>query len=121
LLNSGIIYASTGDTSEGGRRSLSEAVERLLRTANEDPLPRLLWSMAYIEKGRAPSITASAPFALDRSGQIMSFPPKSQDLAFDDALVDSVKAVWRKVMGAAADDTDFLRFEERENIGDDED
>jgi hypothetical protein len=77
--------------------------------------------MVYIESGRAPSITTSAPLALDRSGQIISFPPKSLDLAFDDALVDSVKAVWRKIMGAEADDADFLRFEERENIGDDED
>jgi hypothetical protein len=75
--------------------------------------------MSYNEKGRAPSTTVPAAFAHDESGQIMAFPHKSLDLAFDDALVDSVKGIWKKIMGSNADDVEFLRFEERENIGDD--
>jgi hypothetical protein len=77
--------------------------------------------MTYVQRGRASSDTDLTPFAQDESGQILTFPPGSLDLAFDDALVESVKAVWRKIMGAEADDADFLRFEERENIGDDDD
>jgi hypothetical protein len=121
LLDPGVIYASTGDKSEGCRQSLTDAVKRLLSTANEDPSPSILWSMSYIERGRVPSTTAPAPFAHDESGQIMTFPQNSLDLAFDDALVDSVKAVWKKIMGAEADDAEFLLFEERENIGADDD
>jgi Rab proteins geranylgeranyltransferase component A len=119
LSYSGVVYASTRETSEGSRLNLTDAVERLLSTANEDPAPRILWSMSYNEKGRAPSTTVPAAFAHDESGQIMTFPHKSLDLAFDDALVDSVKGIWKKIMGSNADDVEFLRFEERENIGDD--
>lgn len=77
--------------------------------------------MSYNETGRAPSTTVPAAFAHDESGQIMTFPQKSLDPAFDDALVDSVKGVWKKIMGSNANDVEFLRFEERENIGDDDD
>jgi hypothetical protein len=52
---------------------------------------------------------------------VLTFPPASLDLSFDDALVDSVRAVWRKIMDAEFDDGGFLRFEERENIGDSDD
>ena len=121
MSNPGVIYASTRETSEDSKQSLTDAVEKLLSTANEDPAPRILWSMSYNEKDRAPSTAVPAAFAHDESGQLMVFPQKSLDLAFDDALVDSVKGVWREIMGSNANDVEFLRFEEREGIGDDDD
>lgn len=114
-----VIYSSTGDASEGYQKKLADAVERLLSTADENPAPTVLWSMSYLEKGRAPSTEAPAPSAHDESGLVMSFRQKSLDLAFDDTLVDSVKAVWTKIMGVEADDAEFLCFEEREITGDD--
>lgn len=96
-------------------------MEKLLSTANEEPAPCVLWSMSYVQRGRVGSDTISKPFAQDKSGRVLTFPPTSLDLAFDDALVDSVRAVWRKTMDAEADDADFLRFEERQSIGDSDD
>jgi Rab proteins geranylgeranyltransferase component A len=96
-------------------------VEKLLITANEEPAPFVLWSMSYVQHGRASSDTISKSFAQDKSGRVLAFPPASLDLSFDDALVDSVRAVWRKIMDAEADDADFLRLEEREIIGDSDD
>jgi Rab proteins geranylgeranyltransferase component A len=96
-------------------------VEKLLSTTNEEPAPRVLWSMSYVQRGRASSDTISKPFAQDKSDRVLTFPPVSLDLSFDDALVDSVRAVWRKIMDAEFDDGGFLRFEERENIGDSDD
>jgi hypothetical protein len=96
-------------------------VEKLLSTANEEPAPRVLWSMSYVQRGRASSNAISEPFAQDKSGRVLTFPPASLDLSFDDTLVDSVRAVWRKTTDAESDDAGFLRFEERENIGDSDD
>jgi hypothetical protein len=77
--------------------------------------------MFYVQRGRASSSTISKPFTQDKSGRVLVFPPASLDLSFDDALVDSVRSVWRKTMEAESDDADFLRFEERESIGDSSD
>jgi len=77
--------------------------------------------MSYVQRGRASSDTISKPFTQDISGRVLTFPPTSLDLSFDDALVDSVRAVWRKTTDAESDDASFLRFEERENIGDSDD
>ena len=96
-------------------------MEKLLGTANEEPAPCVLWSMSYVQRGKASSDTISKPFVQDKSGRVLTFPPASLDLAFDDALVDSVRAVWRKTTDAVSDDAGFLRFEERENIGDSDD
>lgn len=121
LYNSGVVYASTEASAKNSKERLADAVEKLLSTVNEEPAPCVLWSMSYVQRGRASSDTISKPFAQDKSGRVLTFPPASLDLAFDDALVDSVRAVWRKTMDAEADDADFLRFEERQNIGDSDD
>jgi Rab proteins geranylgeranyltransferase component A len=76
--------------------------------------------MSYIQRGRASSDLALAPFAEDKSGRVLTFPAISLDLAFDDALLDSVKAVWGKIMGEQADYAEFLRFTEREHTGEDD-
>lgn len=76
--------------------------------------------MYYVQYGTSVSAKSSKHFTSDESGYVMRFPPASLDLAFDDGLVDSVKAVWRQVMGVESKDVDFMRFEEREVVGDDD-
>ena len=108
-------------SAEDSRERLADAVEKLLSTTNEEPAPGVLWSMSYVQWGRASSDTISMPFAKDMSGQIMAFPPASLDLAFDDAIVGGVRVVWRKIMGQEADDAEFLRFMGREGIAEEDD
>lgn len=47
----------------------------------------------------------------------MVFPPPSLDLVFDDEILRRVEEVWRRVDGEG----EFMQFEERGNLGDDED
>jgi hypothetical protein len=51
------------------------------------------------------------------SANILSFPPPSLDLAFDDALIDTAKEAWKIIMGDQASD-DFMKFEDREGAYD---
>lgn len=45
------------------------------------------------------------------------FPSPSLDLAFDDEILKRVESVWEEVGGEG----EFLRFEDREGVGEDED
>jgi len=76
--------------------------------------------MAYVQTGRAASDADPTFFTRDTSEQIMLLPPASLDLAFDDGLLDSVRAVWRKLMGEGVDDTEFLSFQENADIGEED-
>jgi Rab proteins geranylgeranyltransferase component A len=49
----------------------------------------------------------------------MIFPPPSVDLAFDDSILDSVKEMWKRIMGDEVDEEDFLKFDQR-GLGDEE-
>ncbi|KAM0089591.1 Rab proteins geranylgeranyltransferase component A [Aspergillus fumigatus] len=51
------------------------------------------------------------------SANILSFPPPSLDLAFDDGVIDTVKEAWKIIMGDQASD-DFMNFEDREGAYD---
>jgi hypothetical protein len=51
------------------------------------------------------------------SANILSFPAPSLDLSFDDALIDTVKDVWKMIMGDQAPDN-FMNFEDREGAYD---
>ena len=121
MCNAGVIYAYTKAAAESCRERLANAVERILSTADEALQPRVLWSMSYFQEGRASSDANIPPLIQGMSGQIMIFPPASSDLAFGDALLDSVRAVWRNIMGVEAHDDEFLRFSERVDVGDDDD
>ena len=76
--------------------------------------------MSYMQRGRASPDIILAPFAEDKSGLILTFPAISLDLAFDDTLIDRVKAVWGKIMGEQADYAEFLSFTEREHTEEDD-
>lgn len=52
-----------------------------------------------------------------------SFPSLPPDLAFSDTSLETVKAAWAEVMGPAAAelDAEYLKFEDREGMVDDDD
>lgn len=55
----------------------------------------------------------SGLFTTDSSERIIEFQPLSADIAFSDSILDTVKAVWEKIMGPLAIDSEFMRFNER--------
>jgi hypothetical protein len=110
---SGILYAATSLSSEMGFDLLNKATDALLAAVDDTPAPTSLWSMRY--KQRASSGSEPLP---PTGGHILSFPPPSMDLAFDDVILDNVKEVWQKIMGDDAGE--FLSFKDREAYDDDE-
>ena len=76
--------------------------------------------MSYISSGRPISAEKTAPIVRDSSGRILIFPPPVLDLAFDDSIIDHVKAIWEIVLGAEADEQHFMLFEDRGGVEDEE-
>lgn len=109
----GILYASTLLSSDKGFELLQKAVNALLEAVDVSPQPDVLWSVKYRQRASSGTDILSAD-----NGRVLTFPPPSMDLAFDDAILHNVKEVWRKIMGEAG--SDFLVFQDRELYDDDE-
>ncbi|KAH6618488.1 rab geranylgeranyl transferase escort protein-like protein [Boeremia exigua] len=108
-----ILYASTSLSSDKGFELLKKAVDALLVAVEVTPKPNVLWSTEY--RQRASSSTDTLPADHEH---VLSFPPPSMDLAFDDAILDNVKSVWRQIVGEEGGE--FLVFQDRETYDDDE-
>lgn len=80
----------------------------------ESEKPRILWQLQYQQRFNIPS-------ALDDVGEGKSIrlPASSVDLAFDENTLGSVKAAWQMITGGQPQD--FLVFEDRNPVGDDDD
>jgi len=108
-----VVYATT----RGSNELLNQAVSRLIALADESLSPQSLWNLRYEHIDQiAPTRVDGATFA-----DTIVFPAPSNDLAFDEAVLDHVKAAWLKIMGDTARGEDFLRFEDRNPVGDEDD
>lgn len=112
-ISSVILYASTSLSSEKGFWLLEMAVDALLEAIDVSSKPVVLWSAQYRQHASSGSETLPAD-----SQQVLSFAPPSMDLAFDDSILDNVKAVWQKITGEEGGE--FLVFQDREVYDDDE-
>lgn len=112
-VRAGILYASTSLSSEKGPVLLRKAIDALLASVEVSPKPEVLYSAQYRQHASSGSETLPAD-----NKHILVFPPPSMDLAFDDAILDNVKDVWKKIMDE--DGGDFLLFQDREQYDDDE-
>ncbi|GME53044.1 uncharacterized protein LTHEOB_1611 [Neofusicoccum parvum] len=108
----GVLYGFTSLAGEHGAKLLNTAVEALLLDVNETPAPKTLWSLRYEQRASSPPNTTH--------NSILAFPPPSLDLKFDDTILERVKPMWEKIMGADADPEFFMKFEDRENVDDDD-
>ena len=93
-----------------GQALIDLAVQQLLESAG-GPNAQVLWSLRYTQLGRAETRSAQPANPVER---IIRLPPPSLDLAFDDALIDTVKDAWQAIMGDEATDHEFMTFEDRE-------
>lgn len=111
-IGEGIIYASVALSGEPGAESLKKAVAALLASVEGDTRPAILWSVAYEQQ------PSSGVEVLPTGEHVLRFPATPLDLAFDDAVLENVQDIWRKIMGDDAGE--FLVFPEREAYADDE-
>lgn len=82
--------------------------------------------MKFEQRGRPNPLdgSASADAASTPCANVLAFRKTGNvDLKFDDGVMERVKGIWEKILGddADAEREGFMKFEERETMGDDED
>ncbi|KAK1715992.1 rab protein geranylgeranyltransferase component A [Colletotrichum acutatum] len=95
--------------------ALEKALALLLSALGDgEDKPEAIYKVAYQQA------LAAASDSADASDVLPSLP---LDLAFSDTALEPVKDAWTKVMGSAAEDSDivYMKFEDREGVGDEED
>jgi hypothetical protein len=83
-------------------------------------VPRAIWHLRYEQA--CPSDTSEAEAQTENG--LHTFTPAAPALAFNDAFLEPVKAIWRAVLGSEATDEvleGYMKFEDREGVADDED
>lgn len=113
-----MIYASVSLPGDEGQSLIDSAVQKLLLEFSADGSPTVLWSLRYTQLGLTSKDGDALRTVTDSliSDKILSFPPPSLELAFDDGLIDAVKTAWKTVLGDEARDEDFMKFEDREGV-----
>ncbi|KAH8695047.1 putative rab geranylgeranyl transferase escort protein [Talaromyces proteolyticus] len=116
-----VIYGSVSVGGQDGQALLAAAVNQLLESITEvENTPTVLWTLRFTQIGILDSDVSPANiYRSSVSDRIIYFPPPNLDLAFNDAIVDSVRAGWKAVLGDEAQDDDFMNFEDREKYDDD--
>lgn len=103
---------SEADSDEINRERLRQAVSHTVVAC--DANATIIWEMNYTSTSPSLDSPPSASlFTMNLSGRIITFQPSSEDIAFDNLILDAVKAVWEKIMGPLAAESEFMRFEER--------
>lgn len=120
-----VLHGFTSASGPLGSQFLDAAVQTLVRTTGEDPMPSCLWSMKFEQRGQSKPLLGGADIdtAATEYANVLTFPQTGAvDLKFDDGVVDRVRNVWEKILGDEADaERDaFMKFEEREGLGDDD-
>jgi hypothetical protein len=99
---------------------LEAAHSRLLAAvaATEGDAPKCLYRLFYEQAG-----VKSDSASLDIQGSVATFPSSSLDLAFNDSVLEPVRAAWDMVVGEAKDGetAEYMVFEDREGAMDDQD
>ncbi|EME49688.1 hypothetical protein DOTSEDRAFT_121863 [Dothistroma septosporum NZE10] len=108
-----VLYASCSEEGRFGFQRLEQAVTQLLGSVNEPTTPQVLWSLQYQRQVRG-ACTA----AVQRTGPVVTLQSLSDDLAFEDAVLEGVKTAWEQIVGSVADD--YLKFEAREGQDEEE-
>ncbi|KAH8431626.1 putative Rab geranylgeranyl transferase escort protein [Aspergillus melleus] len=115
-----VLYGSIASPGAEGQALIEQAIHKLLEST-ADPDAAVVWSLRYTQLGHASTQAgAPAPSLTRLSNDTFCFPPPNLDLAFDDSLIDVVKDAWRLVMGAQANESEFMEFEDREGAYEEE-
>ncbi|XDG07801.1 hypothetical protein ABKA04_007416 [Annulohypoxylon sp. FPYF3050] len=112
-----VIYLSTLAT-EGSAQALEKALAQVLSAAtpSDAQKPKCLYSLSYEQalSPREPSHTTRGKTST------FAFPSPSLNLAFDDGCLDAVKDAWKLVVGDESSEDEYMVFEDREGVGDDD-
>ncbi|KAK3496799.1 GDP dissociation inhibitor [Neurospora hispaniola] len=107
-----VLYLSTMATSNS-KEILSRSLESLLFAVDRDQVPQCLYQLYYEQ---AAGVKQSR-----HDGLILDLPGPSLSLLMDDASLNHVREAWKKVVGDAVDDAEYMVFTAREPVDDDYD
>ncbi|EGX92360.1 rab proteins geranylgeranyltransferase component A [Cordyceps militaris CM01] len=113
-----IVYLSTISTASS-KILLAAALSSLLRSAASEgqATPEVVYKLQYEQRGsKSPSLDVS-------EDDVVTFGTPVLDLAFRDATLQPVRQAWEKLTGRSGEEADaeFLVFEDREGVTDDDD
>jgi Rab proteins geranylgeranyltransferase component A len=96
-------------------RVLDIALTALLQVVT--PTADILYKLYYEQttSTRQPLVTSQG------GATVFEFPSPSLGLAFDDRDLEAVKTAWKLVMKDEAANESYMKFEDREGLGDDDD
>ncbi|KAI1343360.1 GDP dissociation inhibitor [Xylariaceae sp. FL0016] len=111
-----VIYLTTLSSS-GAPQRLEKALDALLQMSMTlaPQAPSCLFKLLYEQYAGKCS---SSP---NKSTSMFEFPAPSFGLAFDDSCLDAVKDAWNHVTGDSTNDDQYMIFQDRESVGDDDD
>lgn len=107
----GVLYLSTMASSHS-KEILSHALDSFLSAVDHDQVPQCLYQLYYEQ---AAGVKQSR---LD--GLTLDMPGPSLSLSMDDSLLKHVREAWKKVVGDTVDDAEYMVFEDREPVDDDD-
>ncbi|KAI1417433.1 GDP dissociation inhibitor [Hypoxylon sp. FL1857] len=113
-----VIYLTTLASAQSAQQ-LESALDALLSAATppDSPKPVCLYKLQYEQ-----SLSAREPSSTTRgSVSTFAFPSPSLNLAFDDGCLEAVKDAWKLVTGGDASEDEYMVFQDREGVGDDDD
>ncbi|KAI9737939.1 MAG: Rab proteins geranylgeranyltransferase component A [Cirrosporium novae-zelandiae] len=109
-----VLYAYTLANGQKGQDLLLDAVNTIISNLQMTPLPQVLWSLQYTQTFRHSESDPALQPNIDSN--ILLFPELELDLSLEDDVVDQVREVWHRIQ-PGADETEFMRFEERGEDG----
>ncbi|KAL2023593.1 hypothetical protein VTK56DRAFT_2201 [Thermocarpiscus australiensis] len=106
-----VLYLTTLSRPDS-KEVLQQALDVFLNVTDNGPAPRVLYQLLYEQMvGSASSLS---------EGPVFTFPGPSLSLSFDDAALEPVHEAWKKVLGDAAVEAEYMTFADRGAV-DDED
>lgn len=110
-----LLYLSTQSTTDS-QKLLQQSIRPILAAVtgdNDSSSARCLWSLSYEQSRETSSVQVD--------GKVVTVPGPPLDLALGDETLDPVFEAWKLVMGEEADQDSYMKFADREGMGDDDD
>jgi hypothetical protein len=92
---------------------LGRGLDAFIAATSDGQAPQVLYQLQYEQQAGSNRVEVDGP--------VFTFTGPSVSLSFDDSTLDPVRMAWKKVIGDAAADAEYLTFEDREGVMDDDD
>ncbi|KAL2259140.1 hypothetical protein VTK26DRAFT_7312 [Humicola hyalothermophila] len=107
-----VLYLTTLASADS-QELLKQALNAFVEAISEDQPPHILYQFQYDQSG--------GPRDMRVEGSVVTLPAPNLSLAFDDASLEPIHETWKRVVGDAAVEGEYMTFSDREGAMDDDD